>query len=388
MTTLLILSGHLPLYQYRNLATLNRGVIERQEKPPKEPERSPLNFSYMPLWEIAEACWSDDPGVRPTLASILPRLESEATMAARKGTSLPQIHRVPMRVPSITRSSPPSPNRQPPAPKRNAITFAPGITDYTNRLRHRTFTVGSPLLSELARVYEGELGGNQPVSFAVVRRPSGDNLRAASSEDKQAMEKLIKRAWYDWEKVASGHGIIPYMGYAFLDESVCLITDSTQERPILQFLNAGRTADRLHLLRQAAEALCFLHSRQPEIVHGDVSDVNVMVNTHGEAMLRNFGLWTLLGNKEGQGDDANPDASQYTAPEVLADGTFTTQGDVFSFGRLALEVLTLEPGAPKVPDALWNTLNSCWEYVPDERPELDDILKEESVSSSSSVSSY
>lgn len=86
---------------------------------------------------------------------------------------------------------------------------------------------------------------------------------------------------------------------------------------------------------------------------------------------------------------------RWMAPESLVDGIFTTQSDVWSFGILIWEILTLghqpypahsnldvlnyvqtggrlEPPR-NCPDALWNLMTQCWAQEPDQRPTFHKI---------------
>lgn len=115
----------------------------------------------------------------------------------------------------------------------------------------------------------------------------------------------------------------------------------------ISYLQRKPNADRLRLLAQAAEGVNYLHTFHPLVVHGDLRGPNILVSESGDACIADFGLahvaakdnkhsystkWKLAGNP------------RWMAPELLfGDGADRTPAtDVFSFGRLIIELLTGE----------------------------------------------
>ncbi|KAF9233560.1 kinase-like protein, partial [Melanogaster broomeanus] len=107
---------------------------------------------------------------------------------------------------------------------------------------------------------------------------------------------------------------------------------------------------RLALLSDVAAGLQHLHSRS--VVHGDLSGSNVLVRGNGRAYITDFGLSTLLTELEGSTFATSCQARgtlRWTAPELLdlqmseenpPQVVPTPQSDVYSFGRIMLQVLT------------------------------------------------
>jgi len=126
---------------------------------------------------------------------------------------------------------------------------------------------------------------------------------------------------------------------------------------------AGRKADLARLLthvQRVAEALAYAHDRG--VIHRDVTPANVLVGTHGEVMLMDWGLAKELGAPEtpdpavvalggGTGLDAptSPGAvlgtRGYMAPEQAAGRVdeVDKRSDVFSLGAILSVVLTRLP---------------------------------------------
>lgn len=67
---------------------------------------------------------------------------------------------------------------------------------------------------------------------------------------------------------------------------------------------------------------------------------HVLVNTADSACLSVIGFATLARGEESQTDDTESSSHgfRWAAPEVLENGKFSEQSDVFSFGFVAAEV--------------------------------------------------
>jgi predicted ATPase len=101
-------------------------------------------------------------------------------------------------------------------------------------------------------------------------------------------------------------------------------------------LVAGRElpqADRPMLLREALEALAYLHRRG--ILHHDLKPSNILVSD-GRLRLLDFGLAVLASQRR---DDDAFGTLQYLAPEVLDGQPYTEASDLYSLGVIAYELL-------------------------------------------------
>eukprot|EP00927_Polykrikos_kofoidii_P001970 TRINITY_DN10760_c0_g1_i1.p1 TRINITY_DN10760_c0_g1~~TRINITY_DN10760_c0_g1_i1.p1 ORF type:complete len:662 (+),score=57.62 TRINITY_DN10760_c0_g1_i1:86-2071(+) len=170
-------------------------------------------------------------------------------------------------------------------------------------------------------------------------------------------------------------------------------------------------ADRAHVLRDVAQALLYLHSRQPCIVHGDLKDKNIiaqrccgdpMVKAEGtrrfRAKLIDFGLSRLVTRS------ARPlgGTLEWVAPEILRTPGLApnSAADVFSFGRLAFfvisrifpfegldrsQVLSILKSAATLPPLPWkpqgglvvrvfeSLVERCSSVVPSARPKIIEV---------------
>src|SRR3546814_204437 len=91
-----------------------------------------------------------------------------------------------------------------------------------------------------------------------------------------------------------------------------------------------------------AQALKYLHSHDPAIVHRDLSSKNGLMG-YGRAKLSDLGQAKMLAdvNSHAHANTTMPGAMAYSAPEVLT-GIYDKYIDVFSFGVLVVQLLTNE----------------------------------------------
>ncbi|MFP5218764.1 MAG: serine/threonine-protein kinase [Actinomycetes bacterium] len=89
------------------------------------------------------------------------------------------------------------------------------------------------------------------------------------------------------------------------------------------------------VLRGALLGLAHAHGR--DVVHGDVSTGNVLLDQHGTSMLVDFGLATPVGAAGVRGTPA------YLSPEAATGNPLTPRSDVYSAGAVLYTLLTGRP---------------------------------------------
>jgi eukaryotic-like serine/threonine-protein kinase len=99
---------------------------------------------------------------------------------------------------------------------------------------------------------------------------------------------------------------------------------------------------RLALFLQMAEAVAHAHANL--VLHRDLKPSNVLVDTHGQVKLLDFGVATLLDSEE-SGRPAPVTATgraltpEYAAPEQLTGSNITTATDVYALGVILYQLL-------------------------------------------------
>ena len=105
------------------------------------------------------------------------------------------------------------------------------------------------------------------------------------------------------------------------------------------------------VLRQVTQALAYLHSQNPPLVHHDLSPNNVLLNVVSFATkVSDFGMSRAINPSALSRKSSIKGTQAFMAPEALHDPPrYNEKLDVFSFGNLVISTLTHEwpnPGPP------------------------------------------
>ncbi|CAN0926593.1 Probable serine/threonine-protein kinase PBL9 [Linum grandiflorum] len=98
---------------------------------------------------------------------------------------------------------------------------------------------------------------------------------------------------------------------------------------------------RMKVALGAARGLAFLHSADVQVIYRDFKASNILLDTHYNAKLSDFGL-----ARDGPTGDKSHVSTRvmgtygYAAPEYLATGHLTAKSDIYSFGVVLLEMLS------------------------------------------------
>ena len=127
------------------------------------------------------------------------------------------------------------------------------------------------------------------------------------------------------------------------------------------------------------------------MIHRDVKTLNILRSYDGSFKLCDFGL--VRSDRVGAG------TVSYMSPESLLKRSLSRKVDVFALGYVIYEMVTLSlpffgidpqdirelviegtkpkfPRAPDMPDGLYDLMEACWAYVPEDRPETESIVRE------------
>ncbi len=123
----------------------------------------------------------------------------------------------------------------------------------------------------------------------------------------------------------------------------------------------------LAYLAETAEALTFLHTQDPPIVHGDVKPANLILTRGGHVKLVDFGFSSTLGM-----GDHRRGTSGFRAPELDAGAAPSRASDVYALAATALALISGEPpegGRPPLgPGRLEEAIQAGLEPDPGRRP--------------------
>ncbi|XP_048649912.1 proto-oncogene tyrosine-protein kinase ROS isoform X1 [Marmota marmota marmota] len=247
-----------------------------------------------------------------------------------------------------------------------------------------------------------------------------DILGDGSGEIKVAV-KTLKKGSTDQEKIEflkEAHlmskfnhpNILKQLGVCLLNEPQYIILELMEGGDLLTYLRKARMTmlhgpllnlvDLVDVCVDISKGCVYLE--QMHFIHRDLAARNCLVSVKDYTSpsrivkIGDFGLARDIYKNDyyrKRGEGLLP--VRWMAPESLMDGIFTTQSDVWSFGILIWEILTLghqpypahsnldvlnyvqtggrlEPPR-NCPDDLWNLMTQCWAQEPEERPTFQKI---------------
>nr|XP_048281423.1 proto-oncogene tyrosine-protein kinase ROS isoform X3 [Myodes glareolus] len=246
-----------------------------------------------------------------------------------------------------------------------------------------------------------------------------DILGVGSGEIKVAV-KTLKKGSSDQEKIEflkEAHlmskfnhpNILKQLGVCLLSEPQYIILELMEGGDLLSYLRKARgttfhgplltMVDLVDVCVDISKGCVYLE--QMHFIHRDLAARNCLVSGKDYTSPRivkigDFGLAREIYKNDyyrKRGEGLLP--VRWMAPENLMDGIFTSQSDVWSFGILVWEILTLghqpypahsnldvlnyvqeggrlEPPR-NCPDDLWNLMSQCWAQEPDQRPTFQTI---------------
>ena len=103
---------------------------------------------------------------------------------------------------------------------------------------------------------------------------------------------------------------------------------------------------KLCILHDVAKGLHYLHSRNPLVIHRDLTAHNVLLDDHDSAKIADFGNAKMITSQQCQQElqTAYPGARAYSAPEVSTGNCiYNERCDIFSFAHLTLCTLSQIP---------------------------------------------
>ncbi|KAM0995639.1 hypothetical protein ACFX13_005796 [Malus domestica] len=139
----------------------------------------------------------------------------------------------------------------------------------------------------------------------------------------------------------------------------------------------------IQLAVDLSKGLSYLHSKK--ILHRDVIPENMLVDNHGTLKIVDFGVTIIETHKP-------RDMTGYMAPEFLDGKPYNRKCDVYSFGFFLWEIYcygmpypnlsfddvrqNLRPEIPRCcPSTLASIMRKCWDANPDNRPEMEEVVK-------------
>ncbi|KAG1689780.1 hypothetical protein DVH05_001985 [Phytophthora capsici] len=236
----------------------------------------------------------------------------------------------------------------------------------------------------------------QPV--AVKRMIDGEDEAVSFSREIETMSrlshpKIVRFIGCTWTNKKDLGGVSEYM-------------DGGDVRTLLETrkIDLSWKKEKISIAIDIAEALAYMHSRSPKIIHRDLKSRNVLLNSSMVAKLSDFGLSRNRTYEETL--TAGVGTVRWTAPEVMLGDNYSEQADVYSFGVVLSELDTreipfeekssktgaggapdmaivikvakgeLRPSfAPDCPDVILRIARACLQFDPALRPDSESVVQ-------------
>lgn len=126
------------------------------------------------------------------------------------------------------------------------------------------------------------------------------------------------------------------------NQTINFITEQMMSGTLKEYLKKAK-AIKLKVIRRwcsnILEAIAYLHSQNPPIMHRDLKCDNIFINGHvGEVKIGDLGL---SGVKEREKADSVIGTPEFMAPELYEE-SYTEKVDIYAFGMCLLEIVSME----------------------------------------------
>ncbi|KAK3773795.1 hypothetical protein RRG08_011004 [Elysia crispata] len=227
------------------------------------------------------------------------------------------------------------------------------------------------------------------VDVAVKTLKPGTMSSEAFLEEAKIMHKLTH------------HRLVQLVAVVSASQPFFIITELMVNGSLLDFLHSdkGKELKLPHILEmneQIAEGMCYLESQNN--IHRDLRAANILVGEHYDVKIADFGLARIVEDEVYGGSQNTKFPIKWTAPEAANMHMFSIKSDVWSFGVLMYEIITLgrtpypgmtgfevlrmienggrmeKPrGPPEVPEEYYSMMLKCWNQKPEDRPTFESI---------------
>ncbi|KAL0962401.1 hypothetical protein UPYG_G00339570 [Umbra pygmaea] len=269
--------------------------------------------------------------------------------------------------------------------------------------QHNAFNLVTPLpLSFSVRA-------DDSVALYRARMDNRDVILRTLKETNDAKDRQFFLGFASFLSELGPHPFLPgLMGVVTVRTPLIMVVEELENRDLLGFLWRCRQdvgsedpcdITEKHIFAmgtQVASALEYLHSNS--CIHGNVCARSVLVGRDMTAKLWGLGPAYRRKTQAGTpGELENIEMRKWQAPEVLARKNVSQSSDVWSFGILLFEMVTLgDPPFPKVmscellqhlqrgktlkkppncSNSLYSMIKSCGEFAPHERPALAELIR-------------
>ncbi|KAG6953395.1 hypothetical protein JG688_00012842 [Phytophthora aleatoria] len=208
----------------------------------------------------------------------------------------------------------------------------------TNRIEYKHLRLGKCISKGgFGLVFTGEYRGRRVAIKKIRPDRSGDVseiemfLKEITLMAVLYHPRIVEFIGVAWDNLRHLSAVTEYMDKGDLRE----VLYTFKERGSPQSWEMHKAPIVLHI----AEALSYLHSQHPKVIHRDLKSKNVLLNMYLEAKLSDFGISRMRYAIETH-MTAGVGTSFWIAPEILIGQDYDERADIYSFGVLLSEIDT------------------------------------------------
>lgn len=278
----------------------------------------------------------------------------------------------------------------------------PPVPDLSNQVERTTEIIGR---GGYGTVYKGKwVGAATTTTPATIAIKTIDLVPLRDEAQLKRRFKQITRELSLWCKIQHKN-ILPLLGIARINDDanipafVCPWMENGNAR---EFRSRNPHFPPLLILYDIINGLQYLHTFEPEIVHGDIKAVNVLINNRCEACLCDFGLSRFLTDNTLWKTTATHagGTARWMSPELMSgDASIPTkESDVYAYAMTCYEILSGDVPFKSISndmvilykvtkgqrpdrtesfhsDFIWDIITRCWEQEPNDRPSTEEVLE-------------
>ncbi|XP_018009785.1 tyrosine-protein kinase SRK3 isoform X2 [Hyalella azteca] len=262
-----------------------------------------------------------------------------------------------------------------PKPKPTQWDLSPEMRDEWE-IDRRTLVCDEKLgAGNFGEVWHGVWNGTREVAIKTLK--PGMMSPEAFLQEASIMKKLRHR------------NILILYAVCTLEEPILIVTEYMNRGALLDVLRKNGKSlelpDLVDICTQVASAMAHLESKG--LIHRDLAARNVLMDSDKHCKVADFGLARIVEHGEYSPNSNVNFPVKWTAPEASLYGQYTIKSDVWSFGIVMMEVLTLganpypgmsnnnvmevvpqghrmpRPTYPiNCPEGLFDVITKCWQY--------------------------